>query len=141
MSVGGVGRKGRSGGAGSAGGPSGGGPAGGTGKASSTFRVEPTGNAGTVDALVGPSGAAGSGNVGAAGAAAPADAITAQALDIARMVKSGQIGREEATKRLISEVLQKKLRMKSTALSSKLSDIVQDDPRLNQLLERLWSKG
>ena len=68
--------------------------------------------------------------------------ITAQALDIARQLKNGQLkNKEEATKKLVAEILKEKLRMKSKALTDKIADALQDDPRLNQALERLWSKA
>ena len=137
MGVGGVrggGGKGRAGGA-----------KGGVGKASGSGfsgRVEGAGGAGKAEGLVGPSGAAGSGNVGGAAAAGPVDPVTAQALELAKQLKSGQISsKEEATKKLVADILKEKLRMQSKALTSKIADALQDDPRLNQALERLWSKG
>lgn len=128
MAVGKVGGgKGRAGGAK---GPSGaGGPqkAGGAGFAGKVDKSE---------SLVGASREASSGNVGAA------DPVTARAMEIARQLRSGQInGREEATKKLVAEVLKEKLRMQSKALTAKIADALQDDPRLTQALERLWSQG
>ncbi|WP_233576529.1 hypothetical protein [Citreicoccus inhibens] len=70
------------------------------------------------------------------------DPIAAQAFAIARRLKNGGFkNKEEATKALVSEVLEEKLRMKSDALTSRIADALQDDPRLNQVLERLWSKA
>ena len=130
MSVRGVGGGGKGGRAGGAKGPSGGG---GVGKSSGSFgpRVDRS------ESLVGASREASSGNVG------PIEpAITARAMDIARQLKAGQLqSREEATKKFVSEVLKEKLRMQSKALTSKIADALQDDPRLNQALERLWSKA
>lgn len=133
MGVGGVrggGRKGGAGGAGGAGGVKGGGAVGG---------AKGAGFAGKVDAsqgLVGPSGAAASGNVQAL------DPVMANALDIARQLKNGQIKtKEEATKKLVADILKEKVRMQSRALTAKIADTLQDDPRLNQALERLWGRG
>jgi hypothetical protein len=133
MGVGGVrggGRKGGAGGAGGAGGVKGGGAVGG---------AKGAGFAGKVDAsqgLVGPSGAAASGNV------SPLDPVTANALDIARQLKNGQIkSKEEATKKLVADILKEKVRMQSRALTAKIAETLQDDPRLNQALERLWNRA
>ena len=49
--------------------------------------------------------------------------------------------RRRPRKQLVAEVLKEKLRMKSSALSTKIADALQEDPRLNQALERLWSKA
>ena len=127
MGVGGVrggGRKGGAGGAKGAGpvaGPKGGGFAGKVDKAES---------------LVGVSGLVQGGNVAAL------DAVTANALDIARQLKSGQIKtKEEATKKLVADILKEKVRMQSRALTQKIADTLTDDPRLNQALERLWGQA
>lgn len=125
MAVGKVGGGGRKG---AAGGAKGAGAVGKTGGASFGGKVD------KAESLVGPSGLAGSANVAAA------DPVTAQALDIARQLKSGQIKtREEATKKLVAEVLKEKVRMQSKALTQKIADALQEDPRLNQALDRLWS--
>ncbi len=128
--VGGGGRKGGAKGAGGAGGAKGAGGAGKAGKASFADQVDRS------QSLVGPSGAAGSGNVQAP------DSVTAQALDIARQLKSGQIkSREEATRTLVDRLLKEKVRMQSKALTEKIAETLQDDPRLSQALERIWSKA
>jgi hypothetical protein len=133
MSVGGVGRGGGKGRAGGAKGASGKAPAGKAGGASF---------GGTVDraaGLVGPSGLVGSDNVQGPQAADP---LSAQAMVIAKQLKNGNFkSKEEATRKLVAEVLKEKLRMKSSALTTKIADALQDDPRLNQALERLWSKA
>lgn len=141
MSVGGIR------GGGGKGGPKGPKGAGSAGRASKgTFgKVDKT------ERLVGASGAAGTSEVsGTSGAGGPggakgvaaADPVTAQALEIARQLKSGQLKtKEEATKKFVAEILKEKLRMQSKALTSKIADTIQDDPRLNQALERLWAKG
>jgi hypothetical protein len=72
----------------------------------------------------------------------PSDPITAQALAISKQLKNGDFkSKDEATRKLVAEVLREKLRMKSAALTSKIAEALQDDPRLNQALERLWSKA
>ena len=125
MGVGKVGGGGRKGGAGGA---KGAGSVGKTGGTSFGGKVD------KAESLVGPSGLVGTSNVAAA------DPVTAQAMDIARQLKSGQIKtREEATKKLVAEVLKEKVRMQSKALTQKIADALQEDPRLNQALERLWS--
>jgi hypothetical protein len=128
MAVGKVGGgKGRAGGAK---GPSGAGASGKAGGAGFAGKVDRS------ETLVGASREASSANVGAA------DPVTARAMEIARQLRSGQLkGREEATKKLVDEVLKEKLRMQSKALTSKIADALQDDPRLNQALDRLWSQG
>lgn len=94
---------------------------------------------GKSESLVGPSGVVGSSNVGAVAAADP---VTAQALDIARQLKSGQIKtKEEATKKLVADILKEKVRMQSKALTARISESITDDPRLQQALERLWAQG
>jgi len=133
MSVGGVGRGGGKGRAGGAKGPSGKAPAGKAGAAGFGAAVD------RASGLVGPSGAVGSSNVQGAQAADP---ITSQALAIAKQLKNGNFkSKDEATRKLVAEVLKEKLHMKSAALTSKIADSLMDDPRLNQALERLWSKA
>ena len=136
MGVGGVRGGGRRGGPSGAGGAGGAGGAKGAGAASG---AKGAGFAGKVDAsqgLLGPSGAAAGGNVGAL------DPVTANALDIARQLKSGQIKtKEEATKKLVADILKEKVRLQSKALTKKIADTLQDDPRLNQALERLWGRA
>lgn len=133
MGVGGVkggGGKGRAGGAKGASGKGGAGKVSGAGFNAKVDAVEKT------ESLAGSAGASG------AAAAGPVDPVTAQALELARQLKSGQISsKEEATKKLVADILKEKLRMQSKALTSKIADALQDDPRLNQALERLWSKG
>ena len=117
---------------GAAGGVRGGGAAGGVGKAGKAFSAKVD----KAESLVAPSGLASSNSVQAA------DPVTAQALDIARQLKSGQIKtKEEATKKLVADILREKVRLQSTALTQKISDQLQNDPRINQALERLWSKA
>ena len=144
MSVGGVRGP---GGRGGAKGPKGAGGAGGASRAGKgTFgKVDKTEKLVGASREAGVSGASGVGGVGAAGAAAAAsatDPVTAQALEIAKQLKSGQLKtKEEATKKFVAEILKEKLRMQSKALTSRIADSIQDDPRLNQALERLWAKG
>jgi len=130
MAVGGVGR---GGGKGRAGGAKGAASAGPTGGATFGAKVD------RAESLVGPSGLVGSSNVQGPQAADP---VAAQAKAIARQLKNGGFkNKEEATKALVAEVLKEKLRMKSASLTHKIADALQDDPRLNQVLERLWSKA
>lgn len=132
MSVRGVGRGGKAGGAGKAGAAGG---ASGPTKAGGAFgaKVDRT------ESLVGPSGLVGSSNVGAASAANP---VVAQALDIARQMKAGQIKtRDEATKKLVQNILRDKVHTQSKHLADKIFDQLKDDPRLAQTLERLWNKA
>ena len=133
MSVGGIrggGGKGRAGGARGATGK------GGVGKTSGTSGSSFGGKVDKSEGLVGPSGLVGSGNVG------QVDPVTARALELARQLKSGEISsKEEATRKFVADILKEKLRMQSKALTSKIADALQDDPRLTQALERLWSKG
>lgn len=129
MSVRGVGRGGKAGGARGA---SGAGGAAKAGAAQGAFGAKVD----KAESLVAPSGLASSNSVQAA------DPVTAQALDIARQLKSGQIKtKEEATKKLVADILREKVRLQSTALTQKISDQLQNDPRINQALERLWSKA
>ncbi|WP_211487335.1 hypothetical protein, partial [Corallococcus exiguus] len=119
--------KGRAGGAKGASGPS--------GAAGASFG----GKVDRTESLVGPSGLVGSSNIQGPQATDP---IAAQALAIAKRLKNGGFkSKEEATKALVSEVLQEKLNMKSAALTGRIAGALQDDPRLNQVLERLWSKA
>ncbi len=81
----------------------------------------------------------GSSNVGATSAANP---VVAQALDIARQMKAGQIkSRDEATKKLVQDILRDKVRTQSKQLTEKIVEQLKDDPRLSQTLERLWTKA
>lgn len=132
MSVRGVGRGGRSAGAGKAGAAGGASKAGG---ASGAFGAKVD----KAESLVGPSGAAASGNVGGVAAADP---VTAQVLDIARQLKQGQLkSRDEATKKLVADILREKVRLQSKKLTDKIAQQLKDDPRLNQTLDRLWNRA
>jgi len=128
--VGGGGKRGGASGAGGAGGAKGAGAASGAKGAGFAGKVD------SIDAVQGASGAVGGSNVAAV------DRVTANALDIARQLKSGQIKtKEEATKKLVADILKEKVRMQSRALTAKIAETLQDDPRLNQALERLWGRG
>lgn len=130
MSVKGVRGGGRSAGAGRAGAAAGPSKAGGVGFAGKVDRSE---------SLVGPSGAVGSSNVGAAAAADP---VSAQVLNLARQLKAGQLkSRDEATKKLVADILRDKVRMQSKKLTERVVDQLQDDPRLKQTLERMWTRA
>jgi len=127
MAVRGVGRGGKAGGAGRAGGTA---KAGG---ASFGARVEKS------ESLVGPSGAVGSSNVGGVAAADP---VTAQALELARQLKSGQLkSRDEASRKLVADILREKVRLQSKQLTDKILEQLKDDPHLSSTLEHLWNKA
>lgn len=130
MSVRGVGRGGKAGGARGASGAGAAAKAGGAGFSAKVDKAE---------SLVGPSGAAGSSNVGNVG---PTDPVTAQAMDLVRQLKSGQLkSRDEATKKLVADILREKVRTQSKKLTDKIFEQLKDDPRLNQTLERLWDRA
>lgn len=133
MSVRGVGRGGKAGGARGAAGASGAGAASKAGGAGFSAKVD------KAESLVGPSGLAGSSNVGNVG---PTDPVTAQAMDLVRQLKSGQLkSRDEATKKLVADILREKVRTQSKKLTEKIFEQLKDDPRLNQTLERLWDRA
>lgn len=120
----------RGGKAGSAGGVKGGGGVAKAGGSSFAGRVDRT------ESLVGPSGAAAGGNVIAA------DPVSANARDIARQLKSGQLkSREEATKKLVADILKEKVRMQSKALTQYITEHLEEDPLSKQILEQIWTKG
>lgn len=132
MSVRGVGRGGKAGGARGASGAGGAAKTGATGGAFGA-KVD------KAESLVGPSGAVGSSNVGAAG---PADPVTAQAMDLIRQLKTGQLkSRDEATKKLVADILREKVNTQSKKLTEKIFEQLKGDPRLNQTLERLWGRA
>jgi hypothetical protein len=135
MSVRGV-RGGKAGGAGGARGASS--PA----SAGKAAKAGPAGFGAKVDKaerLVGPSGAASSGN--ASGVAA-SDPVVGQVLELARQLKAGQIkSREEATKKLVADILRDKVRSQSKHLSDKVFQQLRDDPQLSQTLDRLWKRA
>src|SRR5688500_16768563 len=126
MSVGGIR------GGGGRGGPKG--PRGVSGKGASVggARGKSFGKTDRTEKAAGPSGLAGSANVQGA------DPVMAEVMTIARMYKSGEMAsREEATKRVVSSILKEKLRMRSKALTAKISTALEDDPRLSHTLDRL----
>lgn len=88
--------------------------------------------------LVGASGAAGTSEAGAVGG----DVVVAQANEIARALKSGQIKtKAEAAKMLVAGILREKMKMQSKALEAKIAEQLSEDPRLAQTLERIWQRG
>ena len=130
MAVRGVGRGGKAGGAGRA---SGAGGAAKTGGTSFGARVDKS------EGLVGPSGAVGSSNVGGVAAADP---VTAQALDLARQLKNGQLkSRDEASRKLVADILREKVRLQSKQLTDKILEQLKEDPHLSRTLEHLWNKA
>lgn len=133
MAVRGVGRGGKSGGARGAGPAAGAGGAAKAGGAGFSAKVDRT------ESLVGPSGAVGSGNVGTVG---PTDPVAAQAMELMRQLKSGQLkSRDEATRKLVADILREKVRSQSKSLADRIVAQLKDDPRLNQTLERLWDRA
>jgi hypothetical protein len=129
MSVRGAGRAGKSSTTKGAGG------AAGAAKASGAFGAKVD----KAESLVGASGLVASSNVGAA---APADPISAQVADLARRLKSGELkSRDEATKKLVTDILRDRVRMQSKKLTDKVLEQMKDDPRLSQTLERLWNRA
>jgi hypothetical protein len=63
-------------------------------------------------------------------------------MEIAQQLRQGQIeSKRKATEKLVEDILRKKLRLKSAALTGRITDALQDDPNVSQLLERLWAKG
>ena len=130
MGVGGVRGGGKRGGPGGARGPGG---AQGAGKSAFVEKVAKQGSLSGTTREVGSAGAAGTPRV---------DPVTSQALAIAKQLRAGEIStRDEATRRLVADILKQKLRMQSKALTQKIADALQDDPRLNGTLDRLWSEG
>lgn len=119
-----------------------GGRAGGAGKAGGPAKAAGAGFAGKVGRNEAVEKASGLVGASAAGGVAAADPVTVQALDIARQLKAGQIKtKEEATRRLVADILREKVRLQSKSLTQKIADQLKDDPRLSQALERLWSKA
>ncbi len=130
MSVRGVGRGGRAGGAGKASAAGGAAKAGGASFGAKVDKAE---------SLVGPSGAVGSSNVGTVAAADP---VTAQVLDIARQLKEGKLkSRDEATKKLVNDILREKVRLQSKTLTDKVAEWVKGDPNLSKALEQMWKRA
>ena len=129
MSVRGVGRGGK------ASGPKGAGPAGAAGKAAGAFgaRVD------KAESLVGPSGAAGSAEAAPVQASDP---VTAQALELIQQLRTGQVkSRDEATRKLVSDILSKKVRTQSKHLTDWIVDQLKEDPAKSRLLEQLWKRA
>ncbi len=145
MGVGKVGGGRKGGGSGSTRGVSGPGGASGTGGVSGPSGVGGVKGAGFKSRVSGAGAASKAGSVqGAKGvqAAQAADPLTARALEIAGQLKSGLLkSKEEATKKFVDEILKERLRMKSRALTSKIADTLQDDPRLSQALDRIWGQA
>ena len=138
MSVRGV-RGGKAGGAGASRGASGAAGAGHASKAGATGGAGFGGKVDKAERLVGPSGAAASGN---ASAIAASDPVVGQVLELARQLKAGQLkSREEATKKLVADILREKVRSQSKHLSEKVFQQLRDDPQLSQTLDRLWKRA
>ena len=69
-------------------------------------------------------------------------AIVAEARAIAAELRLGNCeSREEATRRLVREVLARRLKLSGAALTRRVATALREDPRLGQALERIWSEG
>lgn len=87
------------------------------------------------ESLVGPSGVVGSSNVGAV------DPVSAQAMELIRQLREGQIkSRDEATKKLVANILREKVRTQSKVLNEKIFEALKDDPRMARLWKRAEEK-
>jgi len=63
-------------------------------------------------------------------------------LDLVRQLRSGQLkSRDEATKKLVADILREKVRTQSKKLADKVFEQLKDDPRLSQTLDRLWNRA
>ena len=103
-----------------------------TGKATGAGFV---GKVGKSESLVGASGAAGSSEVSGT------DPVSAHAMAIAKALKAGEIAtKAEAAQKLVAGILKERLRLESKSLSRRISEHLQDDPRLSKTLERIWAK-
>jgi len=68
--------------------------------------------------------------------------MTARAAEIARQFRDGAIKtREEATRRLVSNILRELVQINSKTLTDKIARELEGDPRLREALERIWAKG
>ncbi len=77
----------------------------------------------SLNLLVSASGLVGGGEIAGQRRCAASDPVTAGALDVARMLKSGQIKtKEEATRKLVGDILREKVNLKPKALASKIAD-------------------
>lgn len=136
MTVRGVGRGGKSGGAkgpSAAGGAAGAKGAGKANGAAFDAKVE------RAESLSGASGVAGATGTSAVAANDP---VVAQAMDLIRQLQSGELkSRDEATRKLVADILREKVRSESRKLTDKIVAELKDDPRLNQTLERLWKRA
>lgn len=73
---------------------------------------------------------------------AAAQAATAQVLELVRQLKSGELkSREEATKKLIADILKRKPRTTSKKIKEQVFGALADDPRLSKTLERMWDRA
>ena len=69
-------------------------------------------------------------------------AVVEQAKQIARALKSGEIAtKAEAARRLVAGILKERMDVQSKALESRITEQLIDDPRLQQPLERIWSRA
>ena len=67
--------------------------------------------------------------------------IVAEARGIVAELRLGRCdSREEATRRLVREVLARRLKLSGAALTRRVATALREDPRLGQALERIWSE-
>ncbi|MCL2625543.1 MAG: hypothetical protein FWD46_01825 [Cystobacterineae bacterium] len=70
------------------------------------------------------------------------DPVVAQAAEIARQFRDGAIKtKEEATRHLVANILREIVRTNSKTLTQKITQDIEGDPRLQETLERIWSKA
>ena len=63
-------------------------------------------------------------------------------MELVRQLKSGELkSRDEATKKLVADILREKVNTQSKKLTDKIFEQLKEDPRLNKTLERLWDRA
>jgi hypothetical protein len=76
------------------------------------------------------------------GQVAAADPVAAQALELIRQLKTGQVkSRDEATRKLVGDILREKVRTQSKQLTEWIVEQLKDDPAKSRLLEQLWKRA
>ncbi|MCL2012575.1 MAG: hypothetical protein FWG75_07310 [Cystobacterineae bacterium] len=70
------------------------------------------------------------------------DPVIAQAAEIVRQFREGAIKtKEEATRRLVANILREIVRTNSKTLTNKIAEDIEGDPRLQETLEKIWAKA
>lgn len=96
----------------------------------------PKGGGGGAKGVSGAGSAGGaSGPSSSAAPGSPQAVISAQVQELARLLKAGQISRDEATQKLVATMLKEKMRTQSRSLVKKIADDISDHPRLKRLLK------